>query len=161
MSSDDTTTTPGNTPGNRLPTRPGTPRRRCPHCSGCSARSSARALAVSDTQCPPRADQPGPGRRGRLHGGLGPFAGASTVHAPAEAVPRIAGLSAPERGTTVNVGLISGGTGREVIAARASRGIDIRVADPEESPPRRRCGGSMPRRPPWPLRPAGAADRHR
>lgn len=36
----------------------------------------------------------------------------------------------PERGTTVNVGLISGGTGRKVIAARASRGIDIRVAAP-------------------------------
>ncbi|MFD8333516.1 peptidase dimerization domain-containing protein [Streptomyces solisilvae] len=41
-------------------------------------------------------------------------------------------LSAPERGTTVNVGLISGGTGRNVIAARASCGIDIRIAEPEE-----------------------------
>ncbi|MCQ8828861.1 peptidase dimerization domain-containing protein [Streptomyces malaysiensis] len=67
-------------------------------------------------------------RRNRLD----PFAGASAVHALAEAVPQITALNAPERGTTVNVGLISGGTGRNVIAARASCGIGIRIAEPEE-----------------------------
>ncbi|MGW7621525.1 M20 family metallopeptidase [Streptomyces antimycoticus] len=66
------------------------------------------------------------------HAGLDPFAGASAIHALAEVVPQIAALSAPERGTTVNVGLISGGTGRNVIAAQASCGIDIRIAEPEE-----------------------------
>ncbi|GHD28852.1 peptidase M20 [Streptomyces violarus] len=67
------------------------------------------------------------------HAGLDPDKGASAVHALAELVTRIAGLGSRERGTTVNVGLISGGTGRNVIAGRASCGIDVRVADPAEA----------------------------
>ena len=67
------------------------------------------------------------------HAGLDPDKGASAVHALAELVTLIAGVGSRERGTTVNVGLISGGTGRNVIAGRASCGIDVRVADPAEA----------------------------
>ncbi|MBL1095599.1 M20 family metallopeptidase [Streptomyces coffeae] len=66
------------------------------------------------------------------HAGLDPFAGASAIHALAEVIPHITALGSAERGTTVNVGLISGGTGRNVVAARASCGIDVRVAEPAE-----------------------------
>ncbi|MET9680112.1 M20 family metallopeptidase [Streptomyces coeruleorubidus] len=67
------------------------------------------------------------------HAGLDPHRGASAVHALAELVTRIAGLGSRERGTTVNVGLISGGTGRNVVAGRASCGIDVRIPDPAEA----------------------------
>ncbi|MDQ1021404.1 M20 family metallopeptidase [Streptomyces afghaniensis] len=67
------------------------------------------------------------------HAGLDPYRGASAVHALAELVTRLAGLGSWERGTTVNVGVIGGGTGRNVIAGRASCGIDVRVLDPAEA----------------------------
>ena len=66
------------------------------------------------------------------HAGLDPLAGASAIHALAEVIPHLAGLGAPERGTTVNVGLISGGTGRNVVAAQARCGIDVRITEPAE-----------------------------
>lgn len=67
------------------------------------------------------------------HAGLDPYGGASAVHALAELVTRIAGLGSREHGTTVNVGVISGGTGRNVIAGHARCGIDVRIADPAEA----------------------------
>ncbi|WP_316247645.1 M20 family metallopeptidase [Nonomuraea sp. PA05] len=66
------------------------------------------------------------------HAGLDPYAGASAVHALAEIVTTLAGAGSRERGTTVNVGLISGGTGRNVAAGRATCGVDVRVTDPAE-----------------------------
>ncbi|GAA2094680.1 M20 family metallopeptidase [Streptomyces albiaxialis] len=66
------------------------------------------------------------------HAGLDPDAGASAIHALAELVPVIAGAGDRDRGTTLNVGLISGGTGRNVVAGRALCGIDVRVAEPGE-----------------------------
>ncbi|WP_017537001.1 M20 family metallopeptidase [Nocardiopsis halophila] len=66
------------------------------------------------------------------HAGLDPQAGASAVHALAELVPRMAALAAPERGTTVNVGVFSGGTARNVVAGKASCQVDVRIQDPEE-----------------------------
>ncbi|WP_197093761.1 M20 family metallopeptidase [Nonomuraea sp. SBT364] len=63
------------------------------------------------------------------HAGLDPTAGASAVHALAELVTAIAAGGAPELGTTVNVGLISGGTGRNVAAGLATCGVDVRVSD--------------------------------
>ncbi|MHA6806052.1 M20/M25/M40 family metallo-hydrolase [Salinifilum ghardaiensis] len=66
------------------------------------------------------------------HAGLDPTAGASAVHALAELVPRIAALAAPEAGTTVNIGRIEGGTGRNVVAGRATCEIDVRIQDPDE-----------------------------
>lgn len=66
------------------------------------------------------------------HAGLDPEKGASAIHALAELVTQVAALGSPELGTTVNVGLISGGTGRNVAAGLATCGIDVRVAVPEE-----------------------------
>ncbi|MFC5831092.1 M20 family metallopeptidase [Nonomuraea insulae] len=66
------------------------------------------------------------------HAGLDPYAGASAVHALAEIVTTLAGSGSREYGTTVNVGLISGGTGRNVTAGHATCGIDVRVTDPSE-----------------------------
>ncbi|MEV4568408.1 M20 family metallopeptidase [Nonomuraea sp. NPDC049419] len=66
------------------------------------------------------------------HAGLDPYAGANAIHALAELVTTLAGAGSRERGTTVNVGLISGGTGRNVTAGRATCGIDVRVTDPAE-----------------------------
>ncbi|MEU4573116.1 MULTISPECIES: M20 family metallopeptidase [Nonomuraea] len=63
------------------------------------------------------------------HAGLDPTAGASAVHALAELVTVIAAGGRPELGTTVNVGLISGGTGRNVAAGLATCGVDVRVSD--------------------------------
>lgn len=63
------------------------------------------------------------------HAGLDPAAGANAIHALAGLVTRIAAGGAPERGTTVNVGLISGGTGRNVAAGLATCGVDVRVSD--------------------------------
>ncbi len=67
------------------------------------------------------------------HAGLDPYGGASAVHALAELVTRIAQLGSREHGTTVNVGVISGGTGRNVIAGHARCGVDVRIADPAEA----------------------------
>ncbi|MDA2810130.1 M20 family metallopeptidase [Nocardiopsis sp. RSe5-2] len=67
------------------------------------------------------------------HAGLDPEAGASAVHALAELVPQMAALAAPERGTTVNVGVFNGGTARNVVAGSASCQVDVRIQDPAET----------------------------
>ncbi|AXB42306.1 M20 family metallopeptidase [Amycolatopsis albispora] len=66
------------------------------------------------------------------HAGLDPYKGASAVHALAEVVTQVAAAGSREHGTTVNVGTISGGTGRNVTAGQATCGIDVRVAEPSE-----------------------------
>jgi glutamate carboxypeptidase len=66
------------------------------------------------------------------HAGLDPYAGASAIHALAEIVTTLAAAGSRERGTTVNVGLIGGGTGRNVAAGRATCGVDARVTDVAE-----------------------------
>ncbi|MGW3649862.1 M20 family metallopeptidase [Streptomyces sp. NPDC000878] len=67
------------------------------------------------------------------HAGLDPYGGASAVHALAELVTQIAKLGSREHGTTLNVGVISGGTGRNVIAGHARCGVDVRISDPAEA----------------------------
>lgn len=54
------------------------------------------------------------------HAGLDPEKGASAVHELARLVGRVVGLADPEQGTTVNVGVISGGSGRNVVAESAT-----------------------------------------
>lgn len=66
------------------------------------------------------------------HAGLDPTAGASAIHALAALITQIAALGDHARGTTVNVGLVSGGTGTNVTAGLATCGIDVRVSDPAE-----------------------------
>lgn len=66
------------------------------------------------------------------HAGLDPDAGASAIHELAGLVPRLVALADPVRGTTVNVGLIEGGSGRNVVAGHASCEVDVRIQEPGE-----------------------------
>lgn len=66
------------------------------------------------------------------HAGLDPAAGASAVHALAEFVTRATRIADPGRGTSVNVGLISGGTGTNVSAGSARAVVDIRITSDDE-----------------------------
>lgn len=66
------------------------------------------------------------------HAGLDPDQGASAVHEMARLIPRITDLADPSAGTTVNVGVVRGGTGRNVVAGAATCEVDIRIQAPEE-----------------------------
>lgn len=61
------------------------------------------------------------------HAGLDPAAGASAIHALAEFVTAAVGLAAPKAGTTINAGIVSGGSGTNVVAGSATARFDIRV----------------------------------
>jgi glutamate carboxypeptidase len=61
------------------------------------------------------------------HAGLNPAAGASAIHALAEFITAATAVADPEKGTTINVGLVSGGSGTNVVAGSATASIDIRV----------------------------------
>lgn len=66
------------------------------------------------------------------HAGLAPEDGASAIHALAEFVVAASGVADPAKGTTLNTGLISGGTGSNVVAGRATASVDIRVSTQAE-----------------------------
>lgn len=68
------------------------------------------------------------------HAGVDPGAGASAVHALARMVIEIEKLNDPANGTSVNVGVIRGGTRSNVIAAEAEAEVDVRVARAEDAP---------------------------
>lgn len=69
--------------------------------------------------------------RGRAaHAGLDPERGINAITELAGIVTAAAALSAPERGVTVNVGLIRGGSRTNVVPAEASADIDIRMDGP-------------------------------
>ena len=61
------------------------------------------------------------------HAGLAPEEGASAILELAHAIRRIDRLADPETGTTMNVGLVEGGSRPNVVAARASCEVDVRV----------------------------------
>ncbi|MFE3137626.1 M20 family metallopeptidase [Streptomyces scopuliridis] len=67
------------------------------------------------------------------HAGLDPAKGASAIHGLADVIRALVAAADPARGTTVNVGRISGGTARNVIAGEASALIDVRVSTEEET----------------------------
>jgi len=62
------------------------------------------------------------------HSGLDPEKGASAILELARVIERLYALADPERGITVNVGVVSGGTRENVVAAHAEALIDVRVA---------------------------------
>ncbi|MFC4426609.1 M20 family metallopeptidase [Deinococcus navajonensis] len=62
------------------------------------------------------------------HAGNRPELGASAITAAAEAVLAAQALARPELGTTVSVGLISGGSAVNVIPAEAQLELDLRVS---------------------------------
>jgi glutamate carboxypeptidase len=71
--------------------------------------------------------------RGReAHAGLEPERGVSAVHELLIRAQEARGLSDAARGTTVNVGIVAGGTRANVVAAEASAEIDIRAASVDE-----------------------------
>jgi glutamate carboxypeptidase len=67
------------------------------------------------------------------HAGLDPAKGASAIDELARAILALHGLADPAAGTTVNVGVISGGTRQNVIAGAASGEIDVRVSSAAEA----------------------------
>ena len=62
------------------------------------------------------------------HAGVDWEAGASAILELARQIDRIADFTDLTRGVTVNPGVISGGTRTNVVAERASAGVDIRIA---------------------------------
>lgn len=60
------------------------------------------------------------------HAGIEPERGASAVHELARLIVGVVALGDPDQGTTVNVGLISGGTAGNVVAAHAAATVDVR-----------------------------------
>ncbi|GAA4885028.1 M20/M25/M40 family metallo-hydrolase [Actinomycetospora straminea] len=67
------------------------------------------------------------------HAGLDPEAGASAVHALAALTSYLAGLADPAAGTTVNVGVLTGGTRPNVVADHARMEIDVRARTDAEA----------------------------
>ena len=67
------------------------------------------------------------------HAGVEPEKGVNAVVELAHQVLKINTFGNPEKGTTVNVDVISGGTKTNVIPEYASATVDIRVAEPEEA----------------------------
>lgn len=67
------------------------------------------------------------------HAGLDPGAGASAIHELALVILKLRALGDPERGTTVNVGVVEGGTRANVVAARARAEVDVRVVTSDEA----------------------------
>jgi glutamate carboxypeptidase len=61
------------------------------------------------------------------HAGVDFASGASAVLELARQIDHIAGFTQPERGITVNPGVISGGTRSNVVAAEARAEVDIRI----------------------------------
>ncbi|MFJ8616364.1 M20/M25/M40 family metallo-hydrolase [Streptomyces clavifer] len=66
------------------------------------------------------------------HAGLDPAAGASAVEELAHQILRLARLRDVEAGTSLNVGVVEGGTRSNVTAGRAVGRIDVRVASAAE-----------------------------
>ncbi len=67
------------------------------------------------------------------HAGADHQAGISAVEELARQIQRLHALTDYDRGTTVNVGVISGGTKRNVVAAHAEALIDLRVTTMDEA----------------------------
>ena len=67
------------------------------------------------------------------HAGNNPEEGVSAIQEMAQQILRLHALNAPERGTTVNVGIANGGGRINVVADKAELGIDTRVTCEEEA----------------------------
>ncbi|MDH6236093.1 M20/M25/M40 family metallo-hydrolase [Cryobacterium sp. CG_9.6] len=77
------------------------------------------------------------------HAGLNPLDGASAVHAIAEAITQIVGFADHAAGTTVNAGLVTGGSRSNVSAGRAQTQVDVRVTSIAEMARIDRCFTSL------------------
>jgi glutamate carboxypeptidase len=63
------------------------------------------------------------------HAGANPGAGASAVHELARVIGAVEALNDPERGLSLNVGVVEGGTRSNVVAEHARAVVDVRVAN--------------------------------
>lgn len=61
------------------------------------------------------------------HAGVAPELGISAINELAQQITRIAALARPEQATTINIGVIQGGTASNVVAAEAECTIDVRA----------------------------------
>jgi glutamate carboxypeptidase len=61
------------------------------------------------------------------HAGIDPSKGASAIRELARKILQLETLQDPERGITINVGVVSGGTRPNVVADRARASLDVRV----------------------------------
>lgn len=72
--------------------------------------------------------------RGRAaHAGVEPENGVSAIEELAHQILRIKALADPTQGTTVNIGLVRGGTRSNVVPAEAEAAIDVRLATAAEA----------------------------
>ena len=67
------------------------------------------------------------------HAGIEPEKGVSAINELAHQILYLHSLNAPSHGSTVNVGIVRGGTRPNVIAAHAAAEIDVRVWTPAEA----------------------------
>ncbi|MFC9221771.1 M20 family metallopeptidase [Streptomyces hygroscopicus] len=67
------------------------------------------------------------------HAGLEPEKGVSAIDEMARATLKLHALADPAAGTTVNVGLVQGGSAINVVAGRAAARVDVRVASRAEA----------------------------
>jgi glutamate carboxypeptidase len=67
------------------------------------------------------------------HAGLEPEKGASAILEMARQIQRLHAMSDTARGTTINVGVVRGGTSSNVVAAEASAEVDVRFGTLEEA----------------------------
>jgi glutamate carboxypeptidase len=67
------------------------------------------------------------------HSGLEPEKGASAIEELARVIQALYGLADPERGITVNVGVVAGGLRVNVVAPEARAELDVRVATREDA----------------------------
>ena len=67
------------------------------------------------------------------HAGVEPEKGINAIVEASRQVPAIMALQNPEKGTTVNLGVIQGGTYSNVVPAQCRVEIDVRVLDPAET----------------------------
>lgn len=105
------------------------------------ARRSARALVLEPALAPDgrlKTARRGVGQfrvlvRGRSsHTGLAPEEGASAIQELSHVIQTLHGISDHERGISVNVGQIHGGTRPNVVAAEATAVVDVRVRTRED-----------------------------
>jgi len=68
------------------------------------------------------------------HAGLEPEKGINSLVELAHLIPQIVSIADPARGTTVTPTLASSGTADNVVPARTTMPVDVRVAVPEEKP---------------------------
>jgi len=67
------------------------------------------------------------------HAGIEHANGVNAIHALALLIPEVEALTNYERGTTVNVGLVEGGTAKNTVPGQASCTIDVRVTTMTEA----------------------------